>query len=149
MITIRVKSNDCDSDVRRSPEIAAARREEKLAAHSLEGVVSHLQATEVRRQLSMNSSNREKRSSVRRSSIGTILMLGLLIVWPFADTHHAYAQAVYGSIFGTVTDKSGSVVPNATITVTDEAKGTTTTAVANATGAYRIQHLIPDTYTVQ
>ena len=34
------------------------------------------------------------------------------------------AQSVYGSIFGTVSDKSGAVIPNATITVTDVAKGT-------------------------
>ena len=35
----------------------------------------------------------------------------------------AFGQAVYGSIFGTVTDASGAVIPNATIVVTDEVKG--------------------------
>ena len=60
----------------------------------------------------------------------------------------ANAQAVYGSIYGTVTDKSGAVVPNATITVTDTTKGTTVTAQANASGEFRVQHLIPDTYRV-
>ena len=29
-----------------------------------------------------------------------------------------HAQAVYGSIFGTITDNTGAVVPNATVTVT-------------------------------
>src|SRR3984957_10289770 len=60
----------------------------------------------------------------------------------------ARAQAVYGSIFGTVTDNSGAVVPNATITVTDVAKGTTITAQTSGDGQYRVQHLIPDTYRV-
>ncbi len=61
-------------------------------------------------------------------------------------TSPARAQAVYGSIFGTVTDKSGAAVANATITVTDEAKGTVVTTTSNASGDYSVPHLIPDTY---
>src|ERR1700747_1602264 len=62
--------------------------------------------------------------------------------------HDSLAQAVYGSIFGTVTDSSGAVVPNATITVTDVAKGTSSTVQTDASGEYRVQHLIPDTCSV-
>jgi len=58
----------------------------------------------------------------------------------------ARAQSVYGSIFGTVTDKSGAAVPNAIVTVTDEAKGTIVTATSNGSGDYSVPHLIPDTY---
>ena len=36
---------------------------------------------------------------------------GMLLVVP------ASAQSVYGSIFGTVTDKTGAAVPGATVTV--------------------------------
>jgi len=56
------------------------------------------------------------------------------------------AQSVYGSIFGTVTDSSGAAIPNATITVKDEAKGTVVTATSNASGDYSVPHLIPDVY---
>jgi len=42
-----------------------------------------------------------------------------------ATTTNAYAQAVYGSIYGTVTDSTQAVVPNATVVVTDVAKATT------------------------
>jgi hypothetical protein len=56
------------------------------------------------------------------------------------------AQSVYGSIFGTVSDKSGAVIPNATITVTDEAKGTVVTVTSNGSGDYSVPHLIPDVY---
>ena len=63
-------------------------------------------------------------------------------------TPNALAQAVYGSVFGTVTDNTGAVVPGATVTVTDDSKGTSVTAQSNATGDYRVDHLIPDTYTV-
>ena len=58
----------------------------------------------------------------------------------------ASAQSVYGSIFGTVSDKSGAVIPNATITVTDEAKGTAVTVTSNGAGDYSVPHLIPDVY---
>jgi hypothetical protein len=40
-----------------------------------------------------------------------------------AGTHRP-GQAIYGTIYGTVTDISGAAIPNATITVTDESKGT-------------------------
>lgn len=63
--------------------------------------------------------------------------------------HASQAQAVYGSIYGTVTDNTGAVVPNATITVTDEAKGTSVTATSNESGLYRVEHLIPDLYEVK
>ena len=56
------------------------------------------------------------------------------------------AQSVYGSIFGTVTDKSGAAVPDATVTVTDEAKGTVVNVTSNASGDYSVPHLIPDVY---
>jgi outer membrane receptor protein involved in Fe transport len=58
----------------------------------------------------------------------------------------ATAQSVYGSIFGTVTDKTGAAVAGATVTVKDEAKGTVVTVTSNATGDYTVAHLIPDVY---
>lgn len=61
----------------------------------------------------------------------------------------ARGQAVYGSIYGTVTDSSGAVVPNATVTVTDIAKGTSSTVQSNGSGDFTADHLIPDTYDVK
>ncbi len=61
----------------------------------------------------------------------------------------ARAQSVYGSIFGTVTDKSGAAVPDAAVTVTDEAKGTAVTVTSNASGDYSVPHLIPDVYDIK
>ena len=61
----------------------------------------------------------------------------------------ASAQAIYGSIFGTVSDKSGAVIPNATITVTDVAKGTVVTVQSNESGDYSVPHLIPDVYNLK
>ena len=36
----------------------------------------------------------------------------------------SYAQAVYGTIFGSVVDNTGAAIPGATITITDTNKGT-------------------------
>jgi len=61
----------------------------------------------------------------------------------------ANAQAVYGSVYGTVTDASGAAIPSATVTVTDEAKGTSVTAKSNESGGYSVEHMTPDLYTVK
>jgi hypothetical protein len=60
----------------------------------------------------------------------------------------SFGQAVYGSIFGTVTDASGAVVPGATVTVTDESKGTSVNVQSNGAGEFTVEHLIPDVYDV-
>jgi Carboxypeptidase regulatory-like domain/TonB dependent receptor len=60
-----------------------------------------------------------------------------------------FAQAVFGSIVGTVTDPTGAVVPNATIVVTDVSKGTTETVQSNGSGNYSASRLIPDIYGVK
>ena len=61
----------------------------------------------------------------------------------------AHAQAVYGSIFGTVTDSTGAVIPNAAVTVTDVSKGTVISEQSNGSGEFTADHLIPDIYDVK
>ncbi|HEU5231922.1 MAG TPA: TonB-dependent receptor [Terriglobales bacterium] len=73
------------------------------------------------------------------------LLLGLLLLLPL----QSFGQAVYGSIFGTVTDPSGAVIPNAKVTVTDVRKGTSDVFTTNESGNYSATHLIPDIYTVK
>ena len=57
-------------------------------------------------------------------------------------------QAIYGSIYGQVTDSSGAAIANATVTVKDVAKGTSVQAITNSIGEYSVEHLIPDVYDV-
>ena len=59
------------------------------------------------------------------------------------------AQAVYGSIIGTVSDSQGAAVVNAKVTVTSVAKGTTEETTTNESGNYTVTHLIPDVYRVR
>jgi hypothetical protein len=61
----------------------------------------------------------------------------------------ARAQAVYGSIFGTITDQSGAAVVGAKLTVTSVQKGTKFEMISNAAGNYSVTHLIPDRYNVR
>jgi hypothetical protein len=57
-------------------------------------------------------------------------------------------QAVYGNINGTISDKSGAAVSNATITVTDLDRGTTYQVKANESGNYEQTHLLAGHYKV-
>src|SRR6516225_11305643 len=78
--------------------------------------------------------------------IRTALALALFACASLVLLAPARAQSVYGSIFGTVTDKSGAAIPNATISVTSETKNTVVTVTSNASGDYSVAHLIPDVY---
>jgi hypothetical protein len=61
----------------------------------------------------------------------------------------AAAQAVYGSISGTVKDSSGATVPGATVTITNLERKTVDTAVSNESGFYVKDRLLPGTYEVK
>ncbi|HTU49975.1 MAG TPA: carboxypeptidase-like regulatory domain-containing protein [Acidobacteriaceae bacterium] len=78
-----------------------------------------------------------------------VLIALVVLILAGLNLPSAYSQAVYGTIFGTVTDPTGAVIPNATITVTDISKNVSVTAKTNGSGDYRVQHLIPDVYRVQ
>lgn len=71
------------------------------------------------------------------------LMTGLSIVFP------VLAQAPAGSISGTVTDQSGGVIPNATVTVTDKATAAARTITTNAEGLYSAPSLAAGQYEVR
>jgi carboxypeptidase family protein/TonB-dependent receptor-like protein len=76
----------------------------------------------------------------------TALALVLFVCASLVLVKPAAAQSVYGSLFGTVTDKTGAAVAGATVTVKDEAKGTVVNVISNASGDYSVPHLIPDVY---
>ena len=59
------------------------------------------------------------------------------------------AQAVYGSVIGTVTDQQGAAVAGAKVTVTSLTKGTSDETTTNESGNYTVTHLIPDLYNVK
>jgi len=73
----------------------------------------------------------------------------LSLLFSLLSVPSAKAQAVYGSISGTVTDSSGGAVANAKLTITDKDRHVIFTAQTNSTGEYSEQHLIIGHYEVK
>jgi outer membrane receptor protein involved in Fe transport len=61
----------------------------------------------------------------------------------------ARAQAVYGSISGTVADPSGAVVSGATVTITSLERKTSDAVTTNESGFYVKERLVPGNYEVK
>ena len=80
----------------------------------------------------------------RTTLLATVFLLAALAALPCV----AAAQALYGALTGTVTDKTGAVVPNVAITVTSQDTGAVRTTTTGAQGDYLVPSLLPGTYTV-
>ena len=83
--------------------------------------------------------------SLRQTLRLLVLTLLLIVGLP----HEAYAQAVYGSISGTISDPQGASISGASVTATNLAQNVTTTAKTNDSGFFEVTHLIPGTYQVK
>src|SRR5687767_2738562 len=81
----------------------------------------------------------------RAAPLGLLLVV-LVSIWLPAS---ARAQAVYGSVGGTVKDPSGAVLPGVTVTVTSLERKTSDTAVTNESGLFVKERLLPGTYEVK
>ncbi|HJT01375.1 MAG TPA: carboxypeptidase regulatory-like domain-containing protein [Terriglobales bacterium] len=80
-----------------------------------------------------------------QAALVALLSAALVLFW----TAPLRAQSlVSGSVTGTVTDPTGAVVPNATVSLKNNATGQTLTQSTNSSGVYRFQFLTPGTYTL-
>src|SRR5262250_2277046 len=87
-------------------------------------------------------STRLSRFNSRLLCLGIVLALAL-------TTSVVFAQSlISGEITGVVTDSTGAVVPNATVTLKSKEMGTTQTVTTNAAGDLRFPLLRPGIYTV-
>ncbi|HKV76941.1 MAG TPA: TonB-dependent receptor [Candidatus Sulfotelmatobacter sp.] len=82
-----------------------------------------------------------RRVSFSLKSLG----VGLLLVASFALGQGSYTA----QIRGVVKDQTGAIVPNATITITNDATGITTVARSDGSGLYILAGLRPAVYTIQ
>ncbi|HEY6293638.1 MAG TPA: TonB-dependent receptor [Terriglobia bacterium] len=81
-----------------------------------------------------------KRTTVRGALAALLFALSSPLAWTQADR---------GSIVGTVRDASASVVPNATVTVTNKATNVPVTTLTNTSGQYQALALLPGIYLVK
>src|SRR5260370_8880845 len=83
----------------------------------------------------------------RRASFG--IALAVLSVWLATLPRLALGQTVVASdILGQITDTAGSVVPDATVTVTNQNTGFTRTAKSYLSGTYLVNAIVSGVYTV-
>ena len=59
-----------------------------------------------------------------------------------------WAQTFLGGIRGTVTDKTGAVIAEAKVTLTDEGTGISRSTISNSEGGYDFNAVNPATYTI-
>ena len=72
------------------------------------------------------------------------IILSLCLLW----TKQGYAQGAAATLTGTVTDRSGAVIPKAEISVKNTATGVTRTSETNSAGFYTAPGLPPGNYAV-
>jgi hypothetical protein len=82
----------------------------------------------------------------RQAILGWIVVLCLALGFGASTS---LGQAVYGSIFGTVTDPQGNAIAGAKVTVTSVSKGTVFETTTNESGNYDVTHLIPGAHRIK
>src|SRR2546430_339310 len=80
-----------------------------------------------------------------RNKFRAVLVLLPCLLLALAPSY-SWAQAIFGSVNGLVTDESGAAIPNVSVSITDTDKGITRVVQTSESGEYLVQHLIPDHY---
>src|SRR5215510_686941 len=81
---------------------------------------------------------------MRRRKCGIAGVLVFLFLWSPA----LRAQAVSGTILGTVQDSSGAAVPGASVTIVNSETGLTRSVTSDSAGEYNVPSLPPGIYDV-
>ncbi|HET9833120.1 MAG TPA: TonB-dependent receptor [Vicinamibacterales bacterium] len=84
------------------------------------------------------------RSPVVRFAVALFVFVLHALSPRFAD-----AQAVRGTVLGTITDKTGAVLPGVTVAVTNTETGVMQNTLSDAQGHYSVSDLQPGTYSVE
>jgi len=83
-------------------------------------------------------------NQVKLAALAVAVVAALSILEPV----RAYPQVSGATISGTVTDKSGTAIPKAQVSIINDATAVTMDVVANSEGLYTAPNLLPGTYTV-
>jgi hypothetical protein len=85
---------------------------------------------------------------VKPKRILLALVLGVGFMLAPIVAQQAKGQVLYGSLVGTVTDQTGAVVPEATVTAKNTNTGLTRETTTDAAGVYSIRNLLEGTYSL-
>ena len=83
-----------------------------------------------------------------RGFLAGFSLAGALIVMLFCCGSTAWAQATSGDIVGTVTDKLGASIPNASVSVKNTETGVITQGTSNSVGDFHIPNLLAGKYDI-
>ena len=90
-----------------------------------------------------------KKTLLQRQGMRVLCVFSaVLVVSVLLLPQQIWGQAVSATLLGTVTDKSGAAVPNATVQILEVTTGITHSGVTNGSGNYTFPDLTPGTYTV-
>lgn len=87
-------------------------------------------------------------SRAGRTGLRPVWIAGLAALLLSAGPAPAYAQAVTGTLLGTVTDSTGGVVTGAQVTITNEGTGYTRVVRTDASGEYTAPQIPTGRYTI-
>ena len=76
-----------------------------------------------------------------------VVLCAAAMSWMIAGD--AEAQAVRATVLGTITDRTGAVLPGVTVNVTNTETGVVQSTVADSQGRYSVTNLLPATYKVE
>src|ERR1700682_6744678 len=79
----------------------------------------------------------------------TLLQYAVAVVLPLWVPSFLAQSASTGALTGTVTDQTGAIVPNTTVTVSNSATNQARTVTTGADGVYRVPFLEPGSYRVR
>src|SRR5215469_6916539 len=86
---------------------------------------------------------------MRSKSIRPPLFLLSITLFLAVVLPHAAAQVTGATLSGTVTDPSGSVIPNARVAVMNASQGTERRSITNKSGDYTLPNVTPGLYSLR
>src|SRR5271170_5350419 len=78
-----------------------------------------------------------------------VKQLLLVTAWITLGARSGWAQTVYGSVAGIVTDASGRAMPDAAVTLTSMGTNETRTMQSEASGGYTFVNILPGNYRLE
>lgn len=87
-------------------------------------------------------------SSALKSALSGITFLAVAAAFMVLSSFPSIAQQTSGAISGTILDSSGAGIPNATVTVRNEATGIEANTTSTSAGQYRLDNLLVGNYTL-